>query len=167
MTAFSMLEEFLVNTKPDTLTIPYVVIQDLTPAEQIEFRGQVQLAVLESKVTSSLLRDGGGYRLTRVDRQAGAYQYANPAGKVAGYTAQPDAKVALVNEFKADEERLLRKIDEISRKAARAVAENGIEALDVDLEWLFSGKKKLQEGFMALNRAVFQPQRIKLPEDGE
>lgn len=41
---------------------------------------------------------------------------------VAGYTDQSDAKVALVNEFKQDEERLLRKLDAIRERGQRTHA---------------------------------------------
>ena len=74
---------------------------------------------------------------------------------VQGYTTQSDAKVALVNEFKQDEERLLRKIE---------TAANDV-GLRFDGRWGSIAKTHFQEGFMALNRAVFQPQRIALPED--
>lgn len=78
---------------------------------------------------------------------------------VAGYTAQSTGKVALVNTFKQDEERLLRKIDEISAGRSEAGA-----AL-YDGRWAAIARTHIQEGFMALNRSVFQPQRIALPED--
>lgn len=102
----------------------------------------------------------------------------NPAGKVAGYTAQPDAKVALVNEFKADEERLLRKLDKLAKPAVGSKvleisplryvdADENSVAPSFDQRWLAVARTHFQEGFMALNRSVFQPQRIKLPEDGE
>lgn len=73
---------------------------------------------------------------------------------VAGYTTQTDAKVAKVNEFKQDEERLLRKIDAM------------MAGDEFDKRWAAVARTHFQEGFMALNRAVFQPQRITLPEDG-
>ena len=79
---------------------------------------------------------------------------------VAGYTAQPDEKVALVNEFKADEERLLRKLDALQRQAIP-------EDFPHDGRWLSIARTHFQEGFMALNRAVFQPPRLSLPEDPE
>ncbi len=81
----------------------------------------------------------------------------NPAGKVAGYTLQSDAKVDRVNEYKADEERLLRKLDLLFTDSP----------IMADPRWIAVARTHFQEGFMALNRAVFQPQRIKLPEDGE
>lgn len=72
---------------------------------------------------------------------------------VAGYQPQDPEKVALVNEFKADEERLLRKIE-----AAETLR-------NPDKRWTAIAKTHFEHGFMALNRAVFQPQRISLPED--
>lgn len=106
----------------------------------------------------------------------------NP-GKVVGYTAQPDTKVVLVNEFKADEERLLRKLDKLDAECVgrpikgvpSGSMDQGIFVLtgykQVDAQydpyWLAAARKHFLEGFMALNRAVFQPQRIKLPEDDE
>ena len=81
---------------------------------------------------------------------------------VAGYQPQSEAKVALVNEFKVDEERLLRKIDDLVQ--AKREADLGTEP-PYDMRWGSIAKTHFQEGFMALNRAVFQPQRISLPED--
>jgi hypothetical protein len=74
---------------------------------------------------------------------------------VAGYTTQSDAKVSLVNENKALEERVLRQIDRIDDNFER------------DLRWASIARTHIEQGFMALNRAVFQPQRVKLPEDAE
>lgn len=79
---------------------------------------------------------------------------------VHGYQPQSDAKVALVNEFKQDEERLLRKLDGVYD-----TTEAGMPTYD--RRWVAVARTHFQEGFMALNRAVFQPQRISLPEDGE
>lgn len=80
----------------------------------------------------------------------------DPGLPVAGYTAQSEEKVALVNHFKEAEERLLRDID-----AMRDTA----EPHRFDQRWLSIAQTQLQQGFMALNRAVFQPQRIRLPGD--
>ena len=83
---------------------------------------------------------------------------------VHGYQPQSDAKVALVNEFKQDEERLLRKLDAAMR--AKKPAKFGpLDEAAYDGLWLAVARTHFQEGFMALNRAVFQPQRVKLPED--
>lgn len=87
---------------------------------------------------------------------------SNPA-KVSGYTAQPDARVALVNEFKADEERLLRKLDGLVRK--ELVEGTLFTNENIDQRWLAIARTDFQRAYMALNRAVFQPQRIRLPED--
>lgn len=98
---------------------------------------------------------------------------------VAGYRPQSDANIALVNEFKADEERLLRKIDAMYDKCAQETArthkllEPGDSFSDwltrypppYDEAWLACARQYITVGFMALNRAVFQPGRVKLPED--
>lgn len=93
---------------------------------------------------------------------------SNPAGKVAGYTAQPDVKVALVNGFKADEERLLRKVDALFPDGVQFGGERSDQNMQREQQrWRAIARTHFQEGFMALNRAVFQPQRIRLPEDDE
>lgn len=72
---------------------------------------------------------------------------------VAGYRDQADDKVQIVNGYKQDEERLLRKLDRMA------------ELEGFDQRWLAIGRAKLEEAFMAINRSVFQPARVKLPED--
>lgn len=72
---------------------------------------------------------------------------------VSGYQPQTDDKVATVNRAKELEERVLRHLDalmadETSDKRMVALAITGI-----------------QDAFMWANRAVFQPGRVKLPED--
>ena len=73
---------------------------------------------------------------------------------VAGYTAQSDVKVALVNASKELEERVLRVLDELYE-----------HDIDVDYHWLEIGRRFIEQGFMAVNRGIFQPDRITLPED--
>lgn len=82
---------------------------------------------------------------------------------VAGYTAQSDLKVELVNANKELEERVLRQIDALVRR----VGEKGPGVLTVDGRWLAIAKTQIEQGFMALNRAIFQPTRINLPEDND
>lgn len=77
---------------------------------------------------------------------------------VHGYKpTQPPEALAAVNGFKLDEERLLRKLD--------ALAAGGQGLPSVDGRWLAIGRTALEQAFMAINRAVFQPQRVELPED--
>lgn len=73
---------------------------------------------------------------------------------VEGYKAQPEHKVQAVNLNKRDEERVLRVLDELSK------------APDVDQRWLAIGRTHIEQGYMAINRAIFRPSRITLPEDG-
>lgn len=77
---------------------------------------------------------------------------------VAGYkpTQSPEA-IAAVNVFKELEERTLRHIE-------RLMETPGVVGL-ADPRMLAVGRTQLQMAFMALNRAVFQPGRVTLPED--
>jgi len=74
---------------------------------------------------------------------------------VAGYTPQNDEAVAAVNANKQLEERVLRRIEEIG----------GALTPNISGRWLAIAKTHIEEGFMAMNRAVFQPKRVALPED--
>lgn len=74
---------------------------------------------------------------------------------IPGYTYQSDAKVGLVSKNKLIEEQLLRLID-ILRKDK-----------DIDGRWLSIARTHFEQGFMALNRSIFKPERIKLPGDPE
>lgn len=80
---------------------------------------------------------------------------------VSGYTAQSSGKVRLVNENKELEETILRRLD--SLKATTAVDGQDVT---IDQRWLAIGRTHIEEAFMAINRAVFQPTRVKLPGDG-
>ncbi|MCK9361742.1 hypothetical protein M0Q28_06000 [Patescibacteria group bacterium] len=91
---------------------------------------------------------------------------------VKGYTDQTATAVDLVNKFKILEERLLREIDALNAGPQKFLGSDGIYYTDptesvksTDPRWLAVAKTHFQEGFMALNRSVFQPQRISLPED--
>lgn len=76
---------------------------------------------------------------------------------VQGYKpTQPDWAIALVNENKVLEERILRQIDACRDRGS-----------DLDQRHVAIARTEIEKAFMSLNRAVFQPQRIKLPEDGE
>lgn len=72
---------------------------------------------------------------------------------VQGYTTQSDARLALVNRNKDIEERVLRVLDDLAK----------VE--DADKRWLAIGRTHIEQGFMAVNRAVFKPQRAKLSEE--
>ena len=72
---------------------------------------------------------------------------------VAGYKPQSDEKVQIVNHNKEIEEICLRILDTLK-------TENW-----VDQRWLAIGRTHIEEGFMAVNRAVFQPGRVKIAAD--
>lgn len=75
---------------------------------------------------------------------------------VAGYQPQTDEKVAVVNANKALEERCLRQVDAMMGSHK----ETGYDPRMIAL-----AKTGIQDAFMWLNRAVFQPGRVRLPED--
>lgn len=75
---------------------------------------------------------------------------------VAGYKPQNTAAVEAVNVNKALEERVLRQIDALN---------DANNPLATDPRWLAVGRRHIEQGFMEINRAVFKPGRVKLPED--
>ena len=72
---------------------------------------------------------------------------------VAGYKLQPEGAVEQVNLHKQIEERVLRILDELKGREG------------IDQRWLQTGRTDIEKGFMAVNRAVFQPGRIDLLEN--
>lgn len=72
---------------------------------------------------------------------------------VAGYRPQSAEAVEAVNILKRVEERVLRAFDIVAKGPG------------VDQRWLAIGRTHIEQGFMAANRAIFQPARITLPED--
>jgi len=72
---------------------------------------------------------------------------------VSGYQKQSDENIALVNRNKRLEEVILRMLDALRHDP------------NVDLRWLAIGRTGIEQAFMAINRAIFQPQRIDLEED--
>jgi hypothetical protein len=75
---------------------------------------------------------------------------------VSGYKAQSPATVAAVNVNKETEEKILRLIDDLQNGTL-----NG-EAFQADPRWLSIARTDLEKGFMALNRAIFKPERVNL-----
>lgn len=72
---------------------------------------------------------------------------------VAGYRAQPTANVEIVNTNKILEEQVLRMLDRLAGNP------------DVNKRWLAIGRTDIEKGFMAVNRSVFSPDRVKMPGD--
>ena len=72
---------------------------------------------------------------------------------VHGYKPQSATKVEVVNANKILEETVLRALDELGKST------------EVDKRWLAIGRTHLEQAFMAINRAVFQPARVKLETD--
>ena len=73
---------------------------------------------------------------------------------ILGYSDHTERNVMLVNDNKIAEEKLLRLIDTLSL--------NGVD----DPRWLAIARAHIEQGFMALNRAIFKPVRVTLEGDG-
>lgn len=84
-------------------------------------------------------------------------QFPNPVPVVLGERRQAPAAVQTVNAAKELEEHVLRLLEEIE--------EDG--ELAVDRRWLALGRTQIQLGFMAVNRAVFKPERISIADEDE
>jgi hypothetical protein len=69
---------------------------------------------------------------------------------VAGYRAQSDAKVDLVNGNKRLEERCLQALDRLA------------DLPDTDKRYLAIGRTHLETAWMWVNRSVFKPDRVSL-----
>ncbi len=72
---------------------------------------------------------------------------------VKGYSAQSLSNVVRVNGFKDDEERILRKLDDLQ------------DSFYIDQRWLAIGRTQLEQAFMAINRSIFKPGRVNIQED--
>lgn len=81
-----------------------------------------------------------------------------PMTPIKGYTPINLAEQRLINANKEMEERLLRVLD--------TLVGYGLDH-PVDQRWLSIARTHFEQGFMALNRSIFRPQRIKLPDDVE
>lgn len=69
---------------------------------------------------------------------------------VPGYRPQTERNIELVTVNKKLEEALLRALDGYA------------QCPDIDPRWLAIGRSHIEQGFMAVNRAIFQPERVKL-----
>lgn len=68
---------------------------------------------------------------------------------VAGYTSQTSINVELVNNNKRVEELVLQLLDTLASNP------------NTDKRWLAIGRTSIEQGFMAVNRAVFRPTRLR------
>ena len=88
---------------------------------------------------------------------------------VKGYQPQSDEAVALVNANKVTEEKLLRPGGFAALPGTASRCLPLMDALkgcsDIDQRWLAIARTQFEQGFMALNRAIFKPGRIDLDED--
>lgn len=71
---------------------------------------------------------------------------------VLGYTNQTTDKTDRVNKMKLQEEKILRMLDAMK------------DDPEIDQRWLATGRTDLEKAFMSINRSVFKPRRIDLPD---
>ena len=74
-----------------------------------------------------------------------------PVAPVAGYQPLTEEKVALVNQNKVLEELVLRQIDRHVRDRS---------SVEIDQAQVQIARRDIENAFMRLNRAVFQPKRL-------
>lgn len=85
---------------------------------------------------------------------------------VKGYKPQSDADIALANELKEAEERYLRLLDRMMATHEDVDGEIGqIRCPRFDPRFMALARTHMQTANMFAVRAIFQPARIKLPED--
>lgn len=84
---------------------------------------------------------------------------------VKGYTGQSNGNVALANELKEAEERYLRCLDMLDALPTAAKSADGRVAVGIDKRFVALARTHIQTGAMFAVRSIFQPTRIKLPED--
>lgn len=73
---------------------------------------------------------------------------------VLGYRAQAEENVDLVNTNKQLEEVLLSRLDLFAQME------------EIDKRWLAIGRTQIEQGFMAINRAIFRPARVQVDLEG-
>ena len=85
---------------------------------------------------------------------------------VKGYTPQSDDNVSLANKLKEAEERYLRVLDGLNeiniQRDASGIGKSG----QFDPRFLALARTHMQTANMFAVRSIFQPTRVKLPEDG-
>jgi len=72
---------------------------------------------------------------------------------ISGYRPQARDAVYLVNDNKRMEEEVLRALDHMTGNTM------------FDQRWTAIARTNIEQGFMAINRAVFRPSRVRLPGD--
>lgn len=74
---------------------------------------------------------------------------------VKGYVAQDQENVDLVNQNKTLEAKLLKRLEKLGGYS------------HLDQRWLSVAKTHFEQGFMALNRAIFQPQPVEVDDEDD
>ncbi len=77
------------------------------------------------------------------------------APPVHGYKPISQLKLDMVNKNKIIEEQTLRLLDDLNHSS------------NVDKRWLAIGRTHLEQAWMAINRSIFQPDRVQLPNEDQ
>jgi hypothetical protein len=109
-----------------------------------------QIVVADLAPAEAIAGDGFKMYAGREDVSVDASPATVAGLPVAGYRPQSKENVDDVNVNKALEEIILRRLDDIA------------DARRCDPRWLAIGRTHIQEAFMAINRAIFQPQRVEV-----
>lgn len=78
------------------------------------------------------------------------------APPIKGYQDIPNFKLKMVNDLKESEEIMLRRLDMLDNPPA---------GMTIDPRWVAIARTHIQQGYMAMIRAILQPQRINLHGD--
>jgi len=74
---------------------------------------------------------------------------------IPGYRPQGETAIKVVKAMKHLEEQILRCLDEFGTQTE----------IEIDKRWLAIGRTSVEQGFMAINRSIFRPERVSLPDD--
>jgi hypothetical protein len=118
----------------------------LSPDDSVEFWQALETDAATGKIT--LVKTS-----THVDVLKAETPVMHQPLPVLGYTTQSTNKTDKVNAMKLREEKILRVLDTMR------------EDPEIDQRWLSIGRTSLEQAFMAINRSVFNPQRIDLPDN--
>lgn len=138
------------TVKVITNTSHCVLVTRISPEGSASL-GAVQ--VNPGEIRDFYVHQGQDLRIHEIQPDAPQQEPATHFGlPVSGYRPQSPEAVARVNAMKQMEERALRALDALAADP------------DIDKRWLAIGRTSIEQGFMAVNRSIFQPARVEIEE---
>jgi len=126
-------------------------VDAVSPDDSVAFWGTVNAD--ESRGMIRVAKDNRYVTVEKVrDAQPAEFKVEHRPLPVLGYTNQTTDKTDRVNKMKMQEEKILRMLDAMK------------DDPEIDQRWLATGRTDLEKAFMAINRSVFKPRRIDLPD---